>query len=333
MNENLTMIQELLEDIKASSMGASTKYSKVELEDKLREASILYFGKTNPSYKDMRGSKGEAYFALLEEYIAERGSTLVRETLPFVDFRNEAWGDDTVFEIENRDLFNVMVVAKGNGNVLRQRIVNKTVVIEKDALVIKIFDNFKRFLAGRVNWVSMIEKVAQSYAKEIQERIMTAFYNTAPVNGNATFNKNDAGGFEVDTVRDLIDHVQAENQDSEVAIVGTRQALINFAPVIATDEANKDMYEKGYYTTAEGYKLIPVRQMHKKNTFDFLLDNKQVMVIPMTDEPMVKVVEEGNPIITDRPLNEGDMSKEYLFYTEVGVGVITGSRYGRYTWG
>jgi hypothetical protein len=48
---------------------------------------------------------------------------------------------------------------------------------------------------------------------------------------------------------------------------------------------------------------------------------------------MVKIIEEGTPIIEDSPLNvNGDMSKEYLFYREVGVGVVSGTRFGKYQW-
>lgn len=334
MNENLVMIKELVEDINSASKGMSGKFSTSELESKLKEQIVALFGKENPTYQDIkRNPNSGAFFAIMEEFIGQAGSTLLAETIPFAEIRNEAWGDDTAFEIENPELFDVVVVAKGNGNTRRQRIDNKFVKIEKDAVSIKIFDNFKRFLAGRVNWTAMVQKVAQSYAKDIQERVMTALYDTAPVNGNAVFNVNDAGGFAIQSVRDIVDHVQSENQNAEVAIVGTRQALLKLAPVISTDEANRDLYEKGYYTTAEGYKLIPVKQMHTKNTFNFLLSNKQLMVIPMTDEKMVKIAEEGTPIIEDMPLNvNGDMSKEYLFYREVGVGVVTGTRYGKYTW-
>jgi hypothetical protein len=334
MNENLVMIKELMEDINLASKGMSTKFDVADLELKLKEQIVALFGKDNPTYQDLkRNPNSNAFFAILEEYIGVAGSTQLQEVLSFAEIKNEAWGDDTRFEIENPELFDVVVVAKGNGNVRRQRIDTKFVTIPTEAVAIKIFDNFKRFLAGRVNWSAMITKVAQSYAKEIQERVMTALYSVAPVNGSAVFNVTDAGGFKIQSVRDMIDHVQAQNQNAEVAIIGTRQALLTLSPVISTDEANKDLYTNGYYTTAEGYRLIPVKQMHVKNTFNFLLSNKQLMVIPMTGEKMVKIMEEGTPIIEDMPLNvNGDMSKEYLFYREVGVGVVSGTRFGKYQW-
>jgi hypothetical protein len=132
----------------------------------------------------------------------------------------------------------------------------------------------------------------------------------------------------------MVDHVQAENIGSEVVIMGTRQALRKLAPVIATDEANRDMYQNGFYTTAEGYKLIPVDQMHVKNTYTFLLSNKQLMVVPMNlTNGFVKVLQEGTPIITNKALGENaDGSVEYMYYSEMGVAVVTGTKFGKYTW-
>lgn len=334
MNEKLLVIKELMEDINSSANGMSVQFSQADLNTKLKEQMVALFGKANPSYQEVKRSQysGE-FFALLEEYIGTDASLKIQKELPWVDYRNVAWGDEPIFEIENSDLFDVAVIAKGNGNITRQRIVNGKVPMETEAVGVKIFDNFKRFLAGRVDWTSMIGKVSDSYVKYIRDRVYTAFYAVAPVNGSAVFNVNDAGGFNIESVYTLVDHVQAENQGVEVAIVGTRQALRKLAPIVSTDEANKDLYENGFYTTAEGYKLIPVDQAHVPGTFTFLLSNKQLMVVPMTTEGMVKVLEEGTPIIEDMPLNsKGDMSKEFLFYREVGVAVITGTKFGKYTW-
>lgn len=335
MNEKLQIIRELMEDINSSSNGMTTEFSQADMEGKLKEQIVALFGKENPTYQDIKRSpySGE-FFALLEEFIGASASATIQKELPWVDYRNTAWGDETVFEIENSKLFDVAVVAKGNGNLRRQRIENGKIVVPTEAVAVKIFDNFKRFLSGRVNWTAMVQKVSASYVKSIRDRVYTAFYAVAPVNGSAVFNINDAGGFALQSVIDLVDHVQAENQGAEVVIVGTRQALRTLAPVIATDEANRDLYEKGFYTNAEGYKLIPVDQAHISGTFTFLLSNKQLMIVPMAAESMVKVIEEGTPIIEDMPLNiKGDMSKEFLFYREVGVAVITGTKFGKYTWG
>jgi hypothetical protein len=334
MNENIQVIRELIEDINSASQGMTTEFSQRDMEAKLREQFTALFGTANPSYQDLKRRPVEAaeFFALMEEFIATDASLKIQKELPWVDYRNTAWGDEAIFEIENGDLFDVAVIAKGNGNLRRQRLENGELRIPTEAVGVKIFENFKRFLSGRVNWAAMITKVSNSYVKYIRDRVYTAFYAVAPVNGSTVFNVNDAGGFNIESVYTLVDHVQAENQGADIVIIGTRQALRKMAPIVSTDEANRDLYEKGYYTSAEGYKLVPVDQAHVAGTFNFLLSNKQLMVAPMTTEGMVKVVEEGTPIIEDMPLNaKGDMSKEFLYYREVGVAVVTGTKFGKYT--
>lgn len=333
MDNQMQIIRELIVEIDSASKGVATKYAQSDMESKLRAQMVEVFGKENPSYIEVsRNPNAGAFFAILEEFIGTSASVSLAEAIPYAEFRNVAWGDSITFEIENSDLFDVVTIANGNGNIRRQRIENGVVTVSTKAYGIKIFDNFKRFLAGRVNWSTMVSKVTASYVKHVKELVFTALYAAAPVNGNAAFNVNDGGAFAIQSVLDIVDHVQAETQ-SDVAIVGTRQALRKLAPVIATDEANRDMYQNGFYTTAEGYKLIPIDQMHVKNTFTFLLSNKTLLIVPMDSTGFVKVVEEGTPLITDKAIGENaDMSVEYMFYREVGVAVVTGSKYGKYTW-
>ena len=333
MNENLLMIKDLVVEIDSASKGMSTKYSQTDMESKLRGQLLELFGKENPSYLEIsRNPNAGAFFAIMEETLEDATSRALTTQLPFAEIKNVNWGDQPRFYVENTDFLDVVTTATGNGNIRRERLDGKYFVIKTEAKGIKIFDNFKRFLAGHVNWAQMIQKVADSYVKHVRELTWTALYSSAPVNGNSVFNKNDAGGFNIETVFELAEHVGAENSNSEIVFMGTRQALRNLAPIISTDEANKDLYELGYYKTAEGYTLIPVDQMHIKNTFNFLLSNKQIMVLPADVGSIVKVLEEGTPIIKEKSIfDTEDMSIEYLFYKEVGVGVVTGRRYGKYT--
>jgi len=335
MNENLKAIKDLIDEIDLASKGMSTNYSMQDMNKKLKEQFVAIFGKENPNYMDMKRSPytGE-FFAIIEEAIQSDVENSVAEELPFVEYRNIAWGDSISFDVENSDLFDVYSIATGNGNMIRQRLENGKFSVVTEAYGIKIFENFKALLAGRIDWAKLKDKVALSYSRYVKQLINLAFYNSTPVNGNPTFNIHLAGGFDVEQAYELADHVQAENGNSDVVIVGTRQALRNFTPVIATEQANKDMYEKGFYETAEGYKLVVLDQMHKLGTYDFLLDNKQVMIMPVNaDDKIVKVVQEGTPIITDAPIGKNeDYSVEYKFYVEVGVAIVTSTKYGKLTW-
>lgn len=333
--DNLNVIRELMSDIDKASKGMSVKYAQADMEDKLREQMLTIFGKANPTILEVeRNPMGGMFFTLLEEFVGNANMTALQERFPYARIVNVNWGDQMTFEIENSDLFDTVTIASGNFNVRRQRLENGFVTIPTKAYGIKIFENFKRFLSGKVDWTAMISKVSASYIKHIQELIMTAIYSSTPVNGNAVYNVNDAGGFDKDNVYTMVDHVQAENMGMEVVIMGTRIALKNMTPAIATDEANRDMYQNGFYTTAEGYRLLVVDQMHVKNTDTFLLSNKQYMVVPMDIvNGLVTIVQEGTPIITNKSIGENnDNSVEYMLYTETGVGIATGRKYGKYTW-
>ena len=334
MNENMVIIKDLLVEIDSASKGMSTKYAQADMETQLREQLVKTFGKANPSYIEVaRNSQSGEFFAILEETLGDATSQALTIAMPFAEIKNVGWGDSPRFEIENSDFFDVVTIATGNGNIRRQRLENDFITIPTIAYGIKIFDNFKRFLAGRVDWSKMIAKVSASYVKHMRELTWSALYASTPVNGNAIFNVNDAGGFDIESTYTMAEHVQAENMNSDIVFMGTRQALRDMAPIIATPEAQKDLYEMGYYKTAEGYNLVPVDQMHVKNTFDFLLSNKQIMVLPADVGSIVKILEEGTPIITDKAIGENaDMSVEHMFYVEAGVAVVTGRKYGKYTW-
>ena len=333
--ENLLMIRELIQDIDSASKGMSVNYSQADMETKLKEQMVELFGKENPTSMEVaRNTNGGAFFAILEEFVGNANRTALEARFPYARLVTVDWGDKMTFEMENSDLYDVITTSVGNSNIRRQRLDNNYITIDTIPYGIKIFENFKRFMSGKTNWANAIGKVSQSYVKHVQTLIVSALYASTPVNSNAIFNVNDAGGFILASVYTMVDHVQAENMGMEVVIMGTRQALKALTPIIATEQANLDMYQNGYYTTAEGYKLVVVDQMHVGNTFNFLLSNKQLMVVPMDlQNGLVTIVQEGTPIITNKGMGDTvDMSVEYMLYTETGVGIATGRRFGKYTW-
>ena len=334
MNENILAVQNLMSELTLASTGQTTKFSVVEMETKLKEAMVTLFGKEKVSPQDIEASPNRGlFYQFIAKAVAETGSNKIGKDFSWAEVIDTEWGDENVFYIENSKLYDVVTIAKGNGNVRRQRLEDSTLTVATEACAIKIFAPYKQWLAGRIDWSKMLTKIADSYSKHVKELTLLAFYGSTPVNGNAAFNRAIAGAFDEDIAYEIVDHVQAENQNSDVIIIGTRIALKQFAPLIATEQANKDMYENGVYTTAEGYNLVVVDQMHIKNTYDFLLSNKQVMIIPGDLGQIVKIVQEGSPIVASTPLGQNaDMSVEHLFYREIGVAVVTGAYYGKLTW-
>ncbi len=335
--ENIQAIKELMYDIDNASKGKSANFSTVQDLDKaMQNALVEFFGSQDiTTYQIATHPNRQAFYNVVTEFLRDTLPVSLTEAMPFMEQRNIAWGDEANFIVENPDLFQVVTTATGNGVVKRQRIEDGLVTVTTQAKAIRIFENFKRAISGRARWSEMIAKVRDSYIQYVKELVLTALYASTPVNASATFNVHDSGGFSMASLRTLRDNVQAGNQGADVYYVGTRTAVAELAPITgkASQEANDDFYKQGYYTTAEGDRVVPLSPLHKANTFDMLLSNKQIFVMPVGASGMVKHVTQGTPLFFNKEIGaNADMSVEFLMYVEDGAAVVTTTRYGKYTW-
>lgn len=330
------VLQDLIRDMGEAEKGMSTKFSAVEMESALRAAIVDIFGTDKITAKELRRPEAYKFFEVIETYIMNRTSETLEKELQIAEYKNVGWGDKNEFILENPELFDVLVTAVGNGNVRRQRIEDGSVSISTEPRIIRIFENFKRFMAGRTNWTLMIEKVAQSYVKSIKEEVWAALYGAVSAGGSTVYNVAEVGGaVDLDNLDELIDHVQAANNGVDVVLMGTKAALRKIVGTTVAEVAIEDVYKTGVYQFYNGTPMLPIAQMHLANSDTFALDNETVFVLPMGGEKMVKIVEEGEAIIGNfRPEDNirGDMSAEYVYYREVGVGIVTATKFGKYTW-
>lgn len=321
---------DLMSDIMSESK-MSNDYSTINKT--LREQIVEVIGTDRPTMRDMRRPEAYRVFEIVEEYLGAEIPKSIQEDLTFAEYKNVKWGDKRKFYLENPDLFNVSIVASGNGNVARQRIQNGSVEVSTSPMAIKIWSAFKQYVSGDVNFVRMVEKVKASYLMKIKELIWTAFFTTPAYNSDTTYNIADTGGMDSDHIDTLADHVSAANGQATVMIVASKTFIKNYVGTTLSDGMLDELNKKGYVTMFNGNILMAVEHMHKANTDTFLFDNNTAILLPVGEEKIVKIVEEGTPIIDDAPINmKGDMSKEYLFYTEVGVAVVLAKKYGRYTY-
>lgn len=330
------ILQDLIRDMDVAEKGMATKFSASEMEVALKNAITDIFGTDKITNKELRRPEAYKFFEIIETYIMARTSETLEKELQIAEYKNVGWGDKNEFILENPDLFDVLVTSVGNGNVRRQRIEDGSVSIATEPRIIRIFENFKRFMAGRTNWSAMIEKVAQSYVKSIKEEVWTALYGAVSAGGSTVYNVAELGGVvDTDNLDTLIDHVQAANNGADVLIMGTKAALRKLTGSTVAEIALEDVYKTGVYQFYNGVPLLPIAQMHKANSDTFLLDNEKVFVMPVGSDKIVKIVEEGDAIIGNFSPEDnirGDMSAEYVYYREVGVGVVTTTKFGVYSW-
>ncbi|PLR99640.1 hypothetical protein [Bacillus sp. T33-2] len=310
-----------------------TDYSEVKANDVIRKAFVDIMGTDKPDARQFRRHKVEI-FEIIEEVLEQTitdGMVANAFFDQFVEYRDLNLGDTNEFYVEDRSM---LVVARHAGNhwdIRRQKLnIGDSFTVQTEAFAAAIYTDFKRFLAGRIDWDAFINKVGQAFANQLNSRVYTEFMNTMtylPAEFKETGTYSDANLIE------LAEHVQAANQGSEIIIAGTRTALskLNGTTALMSEGMKDQLNKSGVLEYWNGYKLLPIPQNHVANTFNFQIANDRFMVLPSNAKP-IKVVKEGMPLIkevSDGTTNR-DMSMEYNFISQYGVAAVFNVLYGMY---
>lgn len=308
--------------------GSLGNYSKQDADDVLRQSLFEVAGTDKIDYKTMRRFKPEL-FEILEEAIDVLVNQGIEDKFSeFVETRNLGWGDQNVFRVPDNGLFKVSVVSNGNGDVRRQRLDSKELTVTPKMRGIGIYEELYRFLAGRIDWVQMVNRVAQSYNAEVGQDIYNAIYNsyndlTAPYQVNST-------GFQEDALLDLVSHVEAANQ-LPASVWGTKSALSKVTTAEVSESMKDAKNQQGFYGIFQGTNMNMVMQAHTPGTNSFAIDNNFLIVAPQTPDKFVKLVTEGDSIIReDDGTQRNDMQLGHKFFKSFGVGVLASREYGIY---
>lgn len=304
------------------------KYSKEDANEVLRKALIdIAGGKDKLTYKDFRRNKAQ-FFEIIEEAL----SVLIVEGLEdqfsdFAEIRNVAWGDTNVFTVPDTKLFPVAVISDGNFNIRKSRLDTGEITVPMVTRGVGIYEELYRFLAGRIDWVEMVNRVAKSYNQEIANEVYNAIYNsydslTAPYKVSGAYNEEELTA--------LCQHVEAAT-GANVLIFGTKMALSKVKPSEISDNMRDRRNQLGYYGVVNGYEMREIRQAHKPGTHDFAIDNNFLLIVPETDNKMVKIVVEGEALVLEKPGGQiADQSLEYVFTMKSGIAVVSSFNYGIY---
>ena len=307
--------------------GNVEQYSNGQSQDVLRQALIdANGGSTFLDYKKIRDGKCNGLFTLIEEIL----SRTVVEGLQgdeffnaLVEFRNVAEGDQNVFIVEDSNLFVVSEAADGTQGIRRQRIGHSTETsIPTSLKVVRIYEELNRVLAGRVDFNTFINKVAESFRQKMLNDIYSLWSGaTAAQLGGVTYFP-EAGAYNEDELLDLVSHVEAAAGGKQATIVGTKKALRNLKESIQSDGAKDELHKMGYYGTFYGTPVVAVPQRHKVGSTEFVMDDDVVTIIAGDEKP-IKVVYEGNPIVLmGDPMSNADFTQEYLYGEKYGMGIV-----------
>ena len=307
-------------------------YSVDDSMEVLRQALVeANGGSTKLDYRAIRDGKCNGLFAIVEEIINKTVIEGLPESCPlfdYVDYRNLAEGDTNIFEIRDNGLFVVSDIADGTQGLRRQRLTGGEEITVKTQLKgIKIYEELRRVLAGRVDFNELIDKVAESFQKKINNDIYAAV--KAGFDGLISPYK-ESGSFDESKLTAIIDHVEAAT-GKKAFILGSKQAVRKITGVKGADStsAKEDLYAMGYFGHFYTTPIIVMENAHKVGSTDFVLGND--LYIVTSDDKFVKFVTEGDTlIIPGDALGNADLSQEYFMAERYGISVVFAEAFGEY---
>ena len=313
--------------------GKVTKYSQEDSMELLRTALVeANGGSTRIDYKAVRDGKCGEVFALVEEILQRTVHEGLRDNdffMQLVEERNIAMGDQNIFEIEDSNLFTVADAAEGTQGIRRQRLGGFTTMsIGTSFKVVRIYEELNRVLSGHVDFNHFIGKVAESMKAKLLEEIYQLWTGvTAEDIGGAAYFPA-AGVYDEKTLLETIEHVEAVSGGKTAIILGTKTALRNLAPAIQGNASRDDLYNMGYYGKFYGTNVVVLPQRHQVNSTEFLFDNDTLTILAGDDKP-IKLVREGESIIIPgNPMDNRDLTQEYMYGEKYGLGLVLAANTG-----
>lgn len=300
----------------------TTDFSANDVDETIRKAFLEEIGTDEISYSVYRENK-PVIFRILEETVSPILNDRLVETMgSFAEVRNVGWGDTTVFDVENHELFDVAVVADGTANLRRQRLDNGKMDVTMSNYGVAIYEEFYRFLSGRTNWAQMVDKVAKSYEKKMAESVSATLFGS--------YDKIDdafkyTGTFDEDAILEVLQHVEALYGNA--MLVGAKAALAKFKPDYVGDRDKEGYNAIGHLANFRGYDMVALTQYMKAGTNELGLSTKDILVLPSTSEKLIKIVHEGDAIIIDKQ-NDSDLTFEHTFIKRAGVGLAVANGFG-----
>lgn len=302
-------------------------FSKDDSLEVLRQELIKMNGNSTVlDYRSVRDGRCAGIFTILEEVIRRTNEQSYENSPLFdaiVDYRNIARGDKNEFIIPDDSLFVVSEIAEGTQGLRRQRLTGGTKVsVPTTPKGVKIYEELARILAGRIDFNEMITRLNRSFNYRVYSDIYAKIQALSSTELGSSY-IDTSGTYTEGTLLNLINHVEAES-NSPATIFGTRTALSKItvdAVASASDQAKADKYSGWYFNSFHGTNMIAFPNLHVPGSSTFVMDDDKVYVWAGGNKP-IKFVNEGTSlIIAGNPMDNADLTQEYLYTENYGIGV------------
>ena len=288
----------------------------------------------------------QVLFDLIEEVVPNLLQTGWQENPffnEFVETRNLDIGDQAMFYTEDETILTVSKVSGNHWDIDRQRLgKGESYTVTTSWYGIAVYSEYERLLTGAEDFATFVTKLYEAIDKFVNESIYQAMISAAEkLPGGATgagqwVKTGDLNETTKSTFVQLIEDVEMAT-GMDVVIMGTRAALSKLEGIQKVEWISEDMKVQrnttgriGYW---EGIRLVELKQGFRLNdTTNRLLDDKQLLIMPVGDNKFIKVINEGNPEmrqVNDNTINQ-DMTYDYRYMFKLGVGVQIGLLFGVY---
>lgn len=257
----------------------------------------------------------------------------------FVEMKSHALGDANAFYVENKNQY--LIVGKTSGDhhdvTMQQLGEGQEFHVTCYNHAVKIGKDIDLIILGRYDYNKMISKISEAFIKDIQNGIFADLYGAT---AKLPAHLKKSGALTVSTKDNfdaLIEDVEVLN-DSAVMIMGTKNALKKITAIAKVDWATPEQKEAiantGRLGNYEGTLLIEVPQRLKSgSSFEKLLPNDKLLVMPVKEDKFVKFFDEGETEIseiTDKGVLKDDF-QTYEVQRAYGHEVVLGQYFGEWT--
>lgn len=318
----MTELQQLSYD---AYNGKVDKFSVQDAETLIREKLVeCVGGKWN--YRQFKKNEHD-FYALIEELITINLSNLTVEQFDeWVEVKDFELGDKIEFRVENTNLFQVGNIATGTNTIRRQRMLDSKLPTTAYKMSIAIYEEFDKFLAGRIDWTRLVDKVGKSFNREVALQISRAVQNAySSIHANLKYE----GTYSDAQLSKLVSKVKGIC-GTEVAIYGVSDAIENIVGAeCLADLADRRAY--GYVKEFKGTKVIELPQTYDAINDKWGVRNDILYVVP-AGERIVRLGFEGQATVIENTdgTARNDQQIEYKFQRMMHLGVLSTARFGAY---
>lgn len=253
----------------------------------------------------------------------------------FVDQRNLALGDTNEFYVEDNSMLTVSQFAGNHHNLLRQKMsAGKSYRIETSWYGLKVYTDLELYLAGRIDWAALVNKIYTSVDKFRKDAMYAALMGADEyLPTDLVLDENLTASTKQDLI-DLAEEVRAAT-GKDVAIFGTKAALSKVANLVPYDvwsDTMKDKYNQtGELGMFEGIQLVTIPRVNELNTRTEITDNTKLLILPIDPEfKPIKWVSEGESIFNEYGADGSKMDRtiEAEYSYKEGIAVVINQLYG-----